>query len=142
METTMADNIPFDASRVEAEENLLIDYQFLIQELMVAKGISRAQLSALTGLSAARLSQIMSPKANPTVKTIAKIVHALGETISVSTINKLAVIDSVEAANPVQWQWFDELEDPTSRQDVEMVAVVKRSFASNDNHNVFVMEAA
>lgn len=140
----MANKIPFDASRVEAEENLLIDYQFLIQELMVAKGISRAQLSALTGLSVARLSQIMSPKANPTVKTVARIVHALGEAIAVSTVNKLAVAGDVAADAPVQWQWFDELEYPTNRQDIEMVAVVKRSFASNDNdnRNVIVMEAA
>ena len=77
LETIMAKEIPFDAARIEAEENLLIDCQFLIQELMVAKGISRSQLSQKTGLSVARLSQIMSSEANPTVKTLARILHAL-----------------------------------------------------------------
>jgi transcriptional regulator with XRE-family HTH domain len=143
METTMADKIPFDASRIEAEENLLIDYQFLIQELMVAKGISRARLAALTGLSVARLSQIMSPEANPTVKTMARILHALGEAISLSVAVRGAVADTEPAKQP-QWHCFDELELPASRQDTEMVAVVKRSLVSNDNdgRNVFVMEAA
>lgn len=142
-ETEMARDIPFDAGRIEAEENLLIDYQFLIQELMTAKGISRAKLAELTGLSVARLSQVMGPSANPTVKTLARIVHALGETVSVGTVNKLAKEHcDVLAAAPVQWQWFDELATPASRQDVDMVSVVKRSFAGyhNDNRNVIVME--
>lgn len=140
----MAKDIPFDASRIEAEENLLINYQFLIQELMVAKGISRAKLSALTGLSVARLSQVMSPEANPTVKTLARIVHALGEAISVSTVNKLIPSDDLTTSESIQWQCFQELDKPASRQDIEMVAVVKQSFASNDNEsrNVLVMEAA
>lgn len=139
----MARDIPFDAGRVEAEENLLIDAQFLIQELMAEKGVTRAQLAALTGLSVARLSQIMSTNANPTLKTLARIVHALGETVSVSTANELAMRGDLAVLAPIQWQCFDQLEAPASRQDVDMVSVVKRSFASNDNNgkrNVFVME--
>jgi transcriptional regulator with XRE-family HTH domain len=139
----MAEKIPYDASRTEAEENLLIDYQFLVQELMVAKGISRAQLSQKTELSVARLSQIMSSQANPTVKTMARILHALGETIGLSVTARPTPAES-EPAKPPQWLCFDELDQPASRQDIEMVAVVKRSFASNDNdgRRVFVMEAA
>jgi transcriptional regulator with XRE-family HTH domain len=139
----MAEKIPYDASRTEAEENLLIDFQFLVQELMVAKGITRAQLSEKTGISVARLSQIMSSQANPTVKTMARVLHALGEAMDLSVAVR-SIVGDIELAKPPQWICFDELEQPASRQDIEMVAVVKRSFASNDNdgRGVFVLEAA
>ena len=133
----MANHIPFDASRIEAEENLLIDFQFLIQEMLVAKKISRAELSERTGLSAARISQILSSQANPTVKTMARIFHALGETIHLSAICN-PVIERTRPQKDVQWKCIPETEEPANRKDIVMVAMVKRSFASNDN-TVFVM---
>lgn len=68
-----------DPTAIEAEENLLIDYQFLLQELMSAKGISRNELADAVGITKARLSQILGSEANPTVKTMARLIHALGE---------------------------------------------------------------
>jgi len=62
----------------EAEENFLIDFQFLIQDLIVEKGISRSELAKRAGVSKARLSQILSAEANPTVKTFARLFEALG----------------------------------------------------------------
>jgi DNA-binding phage protein len=67
---------------IEAEENLLIDFQFLVQEAITAKGISRSELAEKAGMSKARLSQVLTPEANPTVKTMARIFHALGLTLS------------------------------------------------------------
>jgi transcriptional regulator with XRE-family HTH domain len=152
MEISMADKIPFDVSRIEAEENLLIDYQFLIQERMVANGISRAQLSEKTGLSVARISQILSSQANPTVKTLARIFHALEETVGIyvahaSTSHRAnshsEAMPVARSEKAVQWRCLEETGRPARRQDTEMVAVVKRSFASNDNdgRNVFVMNS-
>ncbi|WP_441277966.1 helix-turn-helix domain-containing protein [Tardiphaga sp. 172_B4_N1_3] len=129
----------FNANVVEAEENLLIDYQFLIQELMTAKGVTRAQLAEKTGLSVARLSQIMSPYANPTAKTLARVVHALGEKIEVSVARPRAVIGARHERN-TQWQCFEELGQPDERHDTKMVAVVKRSLNDNFHRNVWVIK--
>lgn len=79
------DSKKFDPAIIEAEENLLIDYQFLVQELMVKKNVSRADLAEAAGLSKARLSQLLGPEANPTIKTMARLIHALGEKPVVSS---------------------------------------------------------
>lgn len=67
-----------DVALIEAEEDLVIDAQFLIQDLLNRKGLSRSELAKQTGLSKARLSQLMGSEANPTLKTVARILHALG----------------------------------------------------------------
>jgi len=63
---------------VEAEEDLLIDFQFLVQDVLNSKGISKTELARRAGISKARLSQILSAEANPCVKTFARLFHALG----------------------------------------------------------------
>jgi transcriptional regulator with XRE-family HTH domain len=63
---------------VEAEEDLLIDFQFLVQDVLNSKGISKTELAKRSGLSKARLSQILSAEANPSVKTFARLFNALG----------------------------------------------------------------
>jgi transcriptional regulator with XRE-family HTH domain len=133
----MANQIPFNASRIEAEENFLIDFQFLIQELMVAKKINRVELSERTGLSAARISQILGSQANPTVKTMARIFHALGESVHLSA-NCAPVNERAQGPTDDQWMCIPETEEPAIRKDTVMVAMIKRSFASNDN-TVFIM---
>jgi transcriptional regulator with XRE-family HTH domain len=104
------DSTKFDPAVIEAEENLLLDYQFLVQELMVKKNISRADLSAATGLSQARLSQLLGSEANPTLKTMARIIHALGERPYVSTKGPENVEKkprSAQSPRPVQFGWGD-----------------------------------
>jgi transcriptional regulator with XRE-family HTH domain len=66
-----------DPQIVEAEENFLIDFQFLVQDLIDAKMISRSELAKRAGLTKGRLSQILSAEANPTVKTFARLFQAL-----------------------------------------------------------------
>jgi transcriptional regulator with XRE-family HTH domain len=63
---------------VEAEEDLLIDFQFLVQDVLNSKGVSKTELAKRSGISKARLSQILSAEANPSVKTFARLFHALG----------------------------------------------------------------
>ena len=83
-----------DTKTIEAEENLLIDYQFLLQELMVSKNVSRTELAEKAGISKARLSQIFSAEANPTLKTFARLFYALGEEIQVGLKSFEEVKDS------------------------------------------------
>lgn len=141
----------FDPNVVEAEENLLIDYQFLLQERMSKNGISHSALAERAGISNARLSQILSDEANPTVKTFAGLFHALGERVCVSSV-PLGKLDegkssegngmsSEEPAQAGKWQWAQpvRMAEPI---DEKMVALMKssvtvldeRSMASNDNY--------
>lgn len=85
-----------DPAIIAAEENLLIDYQFLIQELMVTKNFTRTELAELAGISKPRLSQILSPEANPTVKTMARLIHALGEHVAISTKKEAKFSDKLK----------------------------------------------
>jgi transcriptional regulator with XRE-family HTH domain len=62
---------------VEAEEDMLIDFQFLVQDVLNSKGVSKTELAKRAGISKARLSQILSAEANPSVKTFARLFHAL-----------------------------------------------------------------
>jgi len=75
-------NSMFDEKLIKAEEDLLIDFQFLIQDLIDKKNVSRSDLCRRAGISKARLSQILSPEANPTVKTFARLLWALDEKLS------------------------------------------------------------
>jgi transcriptional regulator with XRE-family HTH domain len=116
-----------------AEENLIIDFQFLLQELMARHKISRAELARRAGITEARLSQLFGSEANPTAKTIARLLHALGEETFIGVRPKKATTVEVPVA---QWEWADEVLDrprkAPSRQ--QLVAVLKSaSFVSNDN---------
>jgi DNA-binding phage protein len=79
---------PKTDERIEAEEDLVIDAQFLLQGIMNDRGISRAELARMTGLSRARLTQLMRPEANPTLRTLASIFHALGERVEIDVRSK------------------------------------------------------
>lgn len=140
----MADR--FDPAIIEAEENFLIDCQFLLQEIMVRKGVSLSQLAEKAGVSKSRISQIMSPEANPTAKTFARLFHALGEEITLERKKKSrlpAAVDFVsvedETGTQKPWQWTTE-NVSKSGANTQFVERLKETFASNDNH-VVVMES-
>jgi transcriptional regulator with XRE-family HTH domain len=135
--------IPFDRKVVEAEENLLIDYQFLLQERMTQKGISQSRLAELAGISKARLSQILSDGANPTVKTFAGLFFALGESVSVSSVPlEFEKALSQETSLLQEWHWAQpvRMAEPINEQMVAlmkssaMAVVESSSTASNDNY--------
>ena len=138
----------FDPAIIEAEENLLIDYQFLLQELMKQKSVTPTQLAEMAGLSKSRISQIISPDANPTVKTFARLFHVLGERVvpeldAASQESSPNIIGTASA----EWAPFEQaerLDRVVRRNDAELIALVKETaeFASNDNYaKVVVMKA-
>lgn len=123
----------FDVGIIEAEENLLIDLQFLIQELLNEKGISRSDLAKRTGISKARLSQILSSEANPTVKTFARLAHALGARICVAK-NR---VETEKLALVADWDWDMDARPISSekkRSDRMVAALLRQASASNDNY--------
>lgn len=73
-----------DEKQIEAEENFVLDAQFLLQDLMAEHGISRAELSRRAGISKARISQLMKAGANPTLRNLAKLFYALGADVALA----------------------------------------------------------
>jgi len=133
---------------IEAEEHLLIDCQILLQETISKKNITRSALAQMAGISKARLSQLMCSEANPTVKTMARLFHAAGERLVVTTKNKNSrlVSDSASLDTPT-WSCTEEAPSVAAKlDDAQFVAVLKDaakgSSVSNDNYSpVIVMEA-
>ena len=117
-----------DPAIVEAEENLLIDFQFLLQEALTDRNMSLGELAEKAGLSKARISQLMGPDANPTIKNMARLFHAVGETLCVARGRAKSHADARQ-----QWNWTVEAEALT-RSDDQLVAVIKETAASNDNY--------
>lgn len=62
-----------------ATEDLRADVQLTIQEVMLAKGITRSQLAKLLGCSPANVTQLLAEDGNPTIETIARVFYALGD---------------------------------------------------------------
>lgn len=75
----MAKNInELTRDQVNAEEDALIDFQFALIDAMRECDMSKAELAAALGVTRARVSQLLSPEANPTIKLAARALHAVG----------------------------------------------------------------
>ena len=79
----MSDNPRDDMARFEAEQDIVLDVQFMLLDLIAEKGLTRAQAAKLAGISSARFSQLMKAEANPTLRTVAGLFLALGDRVSV-----------------------------------------------------------
>lgn len=124
----------FEPAAIEAEENLVIDLQFLLQEVLSNKGMSRSELAKKLGISKARLSQIFSSEANPTVKSCARLFHALGEELAV-TIKKESQRSDPLMGEPSEWEV--ELEGSAlgdRKVNAKDVARLKETIGQNDNY--------
>ena len=139
-----------DSKVIEAEENLLIDCQVLLQETIVGKGMTRSALAQKAGISKARLSQLMRAEANPTVKTMARLFHALGEELVVGVRGKAHQADcgpNVDLVTEHDWNWSEAPNLAAKVDDAQFVALLKEASAkgasaSNDNYSpVVVMES-
>lgn len=62
-----------------ATEDLRADVQLTIQEVMLAKGVTRSHLAKLLGCSPANITQLLAEDGNPTIETIARVFYALGD---------------------------------------------------------------
>lgn len=95
----MRNNYETCADHIEAQEDLVIDAQFLLHDLMVERGVSRAELARRVGISKARLSQFFNAKANPTLRTLAVLFQALGETVKLER----GCTPSIQARVELSW---------------------------------------
>ncbi|NKJ95519.1 helix-turn-helix domain-containing protein [Rhizobium leguminosarum bv. viciae] len=58
-------------------EDALMDFQFAVINAMREKNISKTELAEQLGISKARISQMLSSDANPTLKVVGRIIAAL-----------------------------------------------------------------
>lgn len=69
-----------DLDAIRTEEHFVADTQLLLHEMMLDKGITRAELARRMGVSRPRVSQFFSSECtNFTVRLLANAMHALGE---------------------------------------------------------------
>ncbi|MDO6591827.1 MULTISPECIES: helix-turn-helix domain-containing protein [Rhodobacterales] len=69
-----------DQEEIFAIEELVFSVQISLQRAMNRNGVSSKELAERLGMTPARVSQIFSSKgSNLTIKTIAKVINALGE---------------------------------------------------------------
>ncbi|WP_082171897.1 helix-turn-helix domain-containing protein [Methylobacterium indicum] len=111
----MVDNIlGFDEHVIEAEEDIVIDAQFLIQDLLVKHNMTRTELARKAGISKARLSQLMKPNANPTLRTLARIFYALGEKGTVKCSSHRPETEFAAETNCGSWAEVQQTAEVTS----------------------------
>ncbi|MCB0020191.1 MAG: helix-turn-helix transcriptional regulator [Anaerolineales bacterium] len=71
----------WSVEQVRVEEDALIDFQFAVIDALNERGWSRADLASLIGVSRARVSQLLSSGANPTLKLVGRVSAALNLTL-------------------------------------------------------------
>ncbi|WP_027168345.1 helix-turn-helix transcriptional regulator [Mesorhizobium sp. WSM3224] len=62
---------------IGVEENALMDFQFALLDAMKEKGISQVELAGRLGVTRARVSQLLSSEANPTIKLVGRALSVL-----------------------------------------------------------------
>ena len=73
-------NSATEKKAIFAEEGFVVDAQIFLNELMIEKDMSRADLAKVMGVSRARITQLFSDECtNFTVRLLARAIHAMGE---------------------------------------------------------------
>jgi len=105
-----------DVARYEAEQDAVMDAQFLIQDLLDEQNLNRKEAARLLGVTPARLSQLMRAEANPTIRTLAGILHVLGGSLTVTRKgNRAASSDDCRTQTQTHAHWAQEASTETPR---------------------------
>ena len=102
--------------------------------MLTSKGVSKTELAKRAGISKARLSQIMSAEANPTVKTFARLFHAAGVKVEprIAERRRDASVPQSETAEPRGWETRSS--EAALRRSAGARLAADWFGASNDNH--------
>lgn len=73
---------------IESEENLLIDFQFKIQERMNFLFLDNKKLSVLCGIPEERISEILTAEGEPTVREIGRIFASMSCNVIIDVIGE------------------------------------------------------
>ncbi len=88
--------------RLYAIEGLVTDTAELVAQLMEERGVSKAELARRLGKSRAWVTQLLSGRANMTIRTIAEVTYALGSEVRLSTRSQAS--QQVEVARFRSWE--------------------------------------
>ncbi|WP_433995949.1 helix-turn-helix domain-containing protein [Bradyrhizobium tropiciagri] len=107
---------------------------------MSEQNVTRSELADRAGFSKARVTQILSNEANPTLKSMARLFFALGEQPCVSRkrLESAKAMASHTKDRPQEWQWGQTLADAHTHNE-GTIRTLKKELArdigvSNDNH--------
>jgi transcriptional regulator with XRE-family HTH domain len=77
-----------DVRRIEKEIDLITDVQYLIQEVMNERGLSRAEVADMLGISKPRMTQLLGDNSNPTLRTLVGVFDVMGEQIRITRVRE------------------------------------------------------
>lgn len=128
-----------DVARYEAEQDAVMDAQFLIQDLLDERNLNRKEAARLLGVTPARLSQLMRTDANPTLRTLAGILHVLGGSLNVTRKgNRAAAVDDSRSATQAHWAQEATESTPKRKPSFDFRTLLandaKRIAVNNDNY--------
>jgi DNA-binding Xre family transcriptional regulator len=130
-----------------AEEALIVDVQTAIHTLMVDRDMSRAELARKLDVSQARVAQMFSDSAkNLTLRTVARVFHALGERCRVTSDRLETLVDCPEpekpqALRPAERASFDFGSMSELLEQLESMSRARDDEYSNDNSQVDALAA-
>lgn len=75
-------------ARTFAEETLIREAQLLVQQLMNERNISRSELARRAEISRPRLTKILTASSNMTLRTLARLVHAMDASVCLKFAKK------------------------------------------------------
>ncbi len=83
-----------EVASIEAQEMFVVQAQVTINRLMREHDVSQAELARRLGVSEARVSSMFSNDKNFTLRTIGRIIHALGEEAMLVTTREYELRES------------------------------------------------
>lgn len=132
MSRKIQDHVDF----VEIEENALMDFQFAILDELNARGWSQKKLAEALGVSKARVTQMLSSEANPTLKLVARALSVLSLKSSYGSAQ-------TEAPHNHRPRFFNECDIAVqSWFDSQIWHSSRTNRAENDNMTELLLQAA
>ena len=91
------DGDTYDDKVINVLEDLKFDLQYAIRAAMKEKSVKSSDLARSLGVTAGRITQILAEDANPSLETIARVLAALDENVSIASdsLHGSAVVDGV-----------------------------------------------
>lgn len=76
-------------ARIYAEEGLRVDFQHMLQKELNRRKMTRARLAQRAGMTEQQMSQLFSSRCNPTLRTVARLFHAISADLKLQLLTAL-----------------------------------------------------
>ena len=92
-----------DEEVIYAEENLRVDLQLRLQKLLNHTKLSRREFAVRAGMTEQQVSRLFSSSANPRLRTLARLFHALGDECVITSSKLETLAGRSNAFNLAAW---------------------------------------